>query len=175
MNLFEIKDYNVTFSPQALTLKPFKAIWDGDKSKDKNKAINELSLVFYMADHTSDFAYIVDEDIRLKEIIKNLSLPKGYKVSKKIQDAIEFYKDHSQTVSSRLLSTARLAVHKIEEFIKDASITDTNLKKIFDSAKQLPELSETIDKLEDQIKKQQENKSNARGSITKAEFEDGGF
>jgi len=175
MNLFELNDFNVTFSPQALALKPFKAIWDADKTKDKSKAINELSFIYFMADYRSDFAYIVDEDIREKEILQNLAFSKGYKVHKRVYEAIEFYKEHSQTVSSRLLSTARLAVHKIEEFIKTADITDINLPKIFSSAKQLPELSKTIDTLEEQIKKQQENKSNARGSISKGELEDGGF
>jgi len=39
MKLFQYKDYNVVISEEALLLKPFKKIWDRDKSKVKNKAM----------------------------------------------------------------------------------------------------------------------------------------
>ena len=35
MKLFKYESYQVTIEPEALTLKPFKVIWDRDKSKHK--------------------------------------------------------------------------------------------------------------------------------------------
>lgn len=39
MKLFKYKDFAVTISEEALLLKPFKKIWDRDKSKNKTKAL----------------------------------------------------------------------------------------------------------------------------------------
>ena len=46
MNLFEIVNNNVTFSPQALLVKPFKEIWDKDETEDKSLAKRELSYIY---------------------------------------------------------------------------------------------------------------------------------
>lgn len=173
MNLFELKDYKVTFSPQALLLKPFKDIWDADKTKDKIKAITELGIVYYMADVQSDFAFIQDGPDRIKAIVESQGLPNSWKMNKKIETAIEFYKKYSETASSRLLVIAKKSIVKLEKFLEDVKLSDSNIKNIFDSTKRLPELNKTIEDLEEQISKQMQKKSNARGSILKAEFEDG--
>lgn len=173
MNLFELKDYVLIFSPQALSLKPFKDIWNADKTKNKEHAINELSLIYYMADHRSDYSDICNEEDRLKTIVENIQFKKGYKVPKRIFDAIEFYRSRSETTSSRLLDVAKLAVRKIENHIRTVTLDDKNLKTIYSSVTDLSSLSESIDKLEEQIRKQQDKKSNARGSIEKADLEDG--
>jgi len=68
MNIFQITNNVVTFSPQALVLEPFREIWDSDISKDKIMAVKELSYVYYMADDRSDYQYILDEDERSGEI-----------------------------------------------------------------------------------------------------------
>lgn len=39
MKLFAYKDFQVTISEEALILKPFKKLWDRDRSKKKEKAM----------------------------------------------------------------------------------------------------------------------------------------
>lgn len=39
MKLFKYEGYNITIEPEALLLKPFKKIWDRDRSKEKKRAI----------------------------------------------------------------------------------------------------------------------------------------
>ena len=39
MKLFRYEQYKVTISEEALALKPFKKLWDRDKTKNKDKAI----------------------------------------------------------------------------------------------------------------------------------------
>jgi len=45
MKLFKYEGYEVKVAPEALTLKPFKKLWDRDKSKTKEKAFMELSFL----------------------------------------------------------------------------------------------------------------------------------
>jgi hypothetical protein len=44
IKLFKLDDYEVTVEPEALLLKPFKTIWDRDKSKDKSLAKQERTM-----------------------------------------------------------------------------------------------------------------------------------
>ena len=68
MNLFELGNNVVTFSPQALLIAPFKEIWDKDKSKGKEDATLKLAFIYYMADERSDFIHILNTDDRVAEI-----------------------------------------------------------------------------------------------------------
>ena len=55
MKLFRYEGYNITISEEALLLKPFKTLWDRDKSKDKYKAMQELGYIYFMEDPRSDY------------------------------------------------------------------------------------------------------------------------
>lgn len=39
MNLFKYEQYKVNISEEAFALKPFKQLWNRDKTKNKDKAI----------------------------------------------------------------------------------------------------------------------------------------
>ena len=112
----EIINNNVEFSPQALSLKPFKDIWDADKSDDKRQAVLELSLVYYMCDDRSDYMYILDETERLAQIKLDLNLKKTWKKKPYIDVAMKFYRKMNETVYTKLLESSRSIVHKISEF-----------------------------------------------------------
>lgn len=47
MNLLKIENFELIITPEALSLKPFKRIWDRDKSDDKRKAIQDLSYIYF--------------------------------------------------------------------------------------------------------------------------------
>jgi len=78
MNLFEIENNVVTYSPQALMLEPFKKIWEEDKSEDKIQANLVMSYVYYMADERSDFMHILNVDERMQAIKEALQLPEDF-------------------------------------------------------------------------------------------------
>ena len=48
MKLFKYEGYKIVISEEALILKPFKKLWDRDKSNDKGKALMELSFIIQM-------------------------------------------------------------------------------------------------------------------------------
>ena len=69
MKLLRFEGYKVVIEPEILTLKPFKQIWTRDKSINKDRAISEISYIYFMADPRSDYQYITDENER-KQAIK---------------------------------------------------------------------------------------------------------
>lgn len=181
MELFQLKDYNLTFLPQTLALEPFKALFDADKSKDKHRAIMELSYVYFFADGRSDFVDIVDKEERSKEVASSLSLPEDWKPSKLVEDAIAFYLEREETVSSKLLKSCLIATDKMGKFLEELNLSETdekgklvhNVKQINDTIKQVPATIKSLIEAQREIKKEKESKSGARGSIQKGMMEDG--
>lgn len=181
MELFELKNGVLTFSPVALSLEPFRVIWDRDKTKSKFTAILELSYVYYFADYKSDFIDIVDPEERQNEII-NVVFPKSkWKPDSVIQVAIDFYRERSETITTKLLDNAMLGVHKISTYLSTVDLTETDdrgkpihdAKKVADTIGALDKLVDSLAKIEEKVKKERQVKEKMRGSTEKKLFEDG--
>ncbi len=183
MKLFELKNYTLTISPEAFALKPFRALWDRDKSKTKIRAFAEMCYVFYMEDFRSDFSGIIDEEGRKEEVMKQIVLPKGWKEDRLVKNALNFYKEqNSKIYALKFHRDAQVAMDKIRKFFRDVDLeaTDSNGKLIYDVAKlerilgNSASLLRNQNDLEEQVKRSlQEYKSNVRGGKEKAVFEDG--
>lgn len=127
MRLFRYEGYEVKVAPEALTLKPFKKVWDRDKSKTKDTAIQELSFVYFYCDPRSDYQYIIDDDDRLEAVRDGEGLPKKWKPDAVLMQAIEFYKTFD-TASAALLRAAMIAVDKVKKKLVDADLDKTDDK-----------------------------------------------
>ncbi len=179
MNLFQIVDYNLQISEEAYALKPFKKLLDNDKSKDKELAMKELAFVWYISDIKSDYICILDNKDKEKEIIKDLNLPKGWKINKDVQAAIDFYKDRSKTVSSTILENSLFIANTLSDKMRkivENETSDLSIKDIESIAKgltQMPSIVTSLQKLEQTVIKEQSEKSNNVGSQEKGLFEDG--
>lgn len=183
MELFELKDYTVVFSPQALLLKPFKILWTRDKNKLKTRALAELAFVFYYSDFKSDFSDILDEELKIQEIVRNLNVSDDWKPDDKVMDACQFYIERSETVSSRLLKNIIQGVNNIGEMFKDIDVNAIddkgkpvyNIAQLVTAAKSIPALITALKEAEIEVKKQSSIKdSNLRGTTrSKSMFEDG--
>jgi hypothetical protein len=181
MQLFELKDFALTWSPQALALKVFSDLWKRDKTKDKDVANGELAFIFYFADGRSDFNNTLDEDTRVKEILEQIGgLPEGWKPDAKVMAAIDFYKEKTKTVSSILLEDAQHAVGKLSKFLRSVDLherTDKGVylndaKKISDTLKTLPNVVDSLQETAKKVKKELQETSGARGTIEKGLMED---
>lgn len=182
MELFEIKNDQVTFSPQALALKPFRALWDRDKKKGKPVANAELAALYFYADYKSDFSEILDHDEKI-DVIKSyvIGMPKNWKPDEVFQAAVDFYKDRMQTISTILLEDSKTAISKISTFLRNVDLSEMDdngkfvhdIKKINDVIGALPKTVETVNKMEDMVKKELQAKDSMRGGHSKAIFEDG--
>lgn len=184
MQLFE---YNAEtglpqFDPIIFELKPFKVLVDRDKSKNKEVAKAELAFVWLWCDYKSDFSSIIEEDVKLKEILNIISLPDKWKLDNKVKDAINFYKELVKTVSTVLLEKTKKVVTKLSDFLEDIDFTKTDdngrlvfdMKKVVDTTTQIPKLLATLKEIELRVMEEQSNlEKQIRGNKELAVWEDG--
>jgi len=184
MNLFEIENNVVVFSPQALMIAPFKKLWDADKSKDKSKATLELAFIYYMADERSDFMHILDTDERIEEIKQFTNMPEKFSGrSKEIVRAIHYYEKLSETTSTKLLQSTRLVLQKISEFLDNVNLDERDARsskpihdigKITSSVEKIPKLIKAINEIEKEVINEKALKAQS-GNKTMSMFEDSGM
>lgn len=168
MNLFEVVNNNVEFSPQALAIKVFKTIWDKDKKKDKVRAIQELSYVYYMADDRSDYMYLLDEDERSDVVMAALDLPDSWVRSQYINDAMAYYIRASTTTSTMLLASTRNVIQKVSKFLDNVDLNERDqrtqkpihdISKITASVEKIPKLIKSLSEIEKEIIKEKQLKA----------------
>jgi hypothetical protein len=182
MNIFELKNFQVSFSPQALAIKQFKEIWDTDPSEDKSEAIKELSYVYYMADDRSDYMYELNEDIRSELIKKDIGMDTGWIRPKYIDDAISYYRRASETTSTKLLESTRGVIQKISNFLDtvDPNERDKAGKPVFPIAQivsaveKMPKLVKALNDVEKEVIKEKELKGHS-GNRDVGVFDDTGI
>jgi hypothetical protein len=184
MNLFEIVNNVVTFSPQALMIGPFKKIWDADESEDKINANLGLAFIYYMSDERSDFMHILDNDERAEEIKKFIDLPLSWNdKSKEVVRAIHYYEQLSVTTSTKLLQSTRSILQKIGLFLDNVNMeaVDARTKKpihditkITSAVEKIPKLIKALSEIEKEVIKEKELKAQS-GNRTQSLFDDGGI
>lgn len=172
MKLFKYEGYEVRIAPEALTLKPFKKLWDRDKSKTKDTAITELSFLYFYCDPRSDYQYIKDDEDRLDAVRKGEGLPDDWKPDTILKEAIEFYSSFD-TTSAILLRTAREAVERVRSTFELLEPDDTkSLKEYLTALKLIPEVAAMIQEAEKTLNEEVEY-GEAKGSIEKTLLDDG--
>lgn len=184
MNLFEIVNNNVTFSPQALLITPFKKIWDADESEDKVMATKELGFIYYMSDERSDFMHILDTDERIEEIKKFIDLPESWSGKRKeIVRAVHYYEKLSETTSTMMLQSTRNMLQKISTYMDGIDMNERDertkkpihdISKITASVEKIPKLVKALNEIEKEVIKERELKASS-GNKTIAMFEDTGI
>lgn len=156
MNLFNLENNKVTFTPEALTIKEFKALWDRDVSKTKENAVEDLAYVFFVTDYKSVYkAY--DDEARSEKVIKDVITQKKWTRDKAIEAAIARYDELQQTPSMGVLQDAEAALSKIRHYFRNVDVSDdetgkatsaliNNVKAIGDLLKGLQSLRELVEK-----------------------------
>ena len=92
MKLFKYEGYNLTISEEAMLLKPFKALWKRDRSKNKDTAMMELGYVYFMEDPRSDYVLnTIDREVRDAKIREGEGIPDSWQPDAKVQEAMAFY------------------------------------------------------------------------------------
>ena len=180
MKLVRIVNYKLEVEDELLLLKPFKEVYKSDKSKDKIKFFDFLTIVYYTYDPRSDYNYITNEEERLKEVCESngLDIPK---FTTKETECIELYKQLTTTISSALLKSTRVAIGKVQEFLEnlDMYATDDKGKPLYgintvtSAIKQIPSLVKEVLEAEKVVAKEIEESGRARGGNNKKLFEDG--
>ena len=177
IKLFKYEGYKLNISEEALLLKPFKEIWQRDKSKSKDKALQELGYIYFMSDPRSDYQYLVDEEERSKAIKEGEGIDSKWKPDKVVLNAITFYKSFKPT-SALLLEDTRAMINgyrlKLREITTDMSNLDIKeIKDLGAVIKQIPSLIKDLDEAEKALNSELKTSGRMRGSGEKTLFEDG--
>ena len=178
MKLLKYEGYTLTFEPEILALKVFKKLHQRDKTKDKNKFIQELAFIYFFVDPRSDYQIYTDEEERIKEIAEGEGLS-NFKIDKDLQSAIDYYKSFNPT-SALLLEDTRVAVDKLRVMLRDINLEDKDekgkpiytLNTIVATIKQVPSLVKDLDEAERAITKEIVQNDRVRGAAEKAMYED---
>lgn len=180
MKLFKYEAYKVSISEEALLLQPFKKIWNRDKSKSKERALNELAFIYFMCDPRSDYQYIVDTEERFNAIVESEGLPEDWSPDKLVEDAMRFYESFKST-SALLLEDTRIAIEKVRIFLKTMNLNDVDdkgkplytINSITATIKMIPQLIKDLNDAEKAINSEMIEKSGkVRGQKPKSLFED---
>ena len=137
--------------------------------------------MYFMINPASTYMYISDPEDREKEIIFQEGLPKDFKPSKDLQEAMEIYEKHCETSSTLLLKSTRIAVDKLRKFLEEVDLFATDDKgkpmysvnSITSAIKQIPELAKSLLAAEKAVAKEIEEEGRVRGGSNKTIFEDG--
>jgi len=161
MNLIEIVNNVAIPSPYTLTILEFKEL-----------DTKELAYVFFMCDHTSPFAVYGIEQ-RHEEVKLSIYGKSKWTASSKVNAACDKYRKLKETSAVKLLKAARHSIVKLERYFDtvDLTLLDDNGKPIYhakDLVANLSKMGDVVDgliKLEDQVKKQEQVNTNARGGV----------
>lgn len=179
IKLFKYEGYKVTISEEAILLKPFKAIWNRDKTRSKDRALNELGFIYFFCDPRSDYQYLVDNKERQKEIKTDIGMPSSWKPDKLVEEAIEFYNKFKPT-SALLLEDTRYAVDKLRKLLRDINLEEKDdknkpiytLNTVTATIKQIPSLIRDLDEAERTLTTEMAQQGKMRGQGEKTIFED---
>lgn len=179
MKLLKYEGYKLTIEPEALTLAPFKKIWNRDRTANKDRAISEMGYIYFMMDPRSDYQYLVDEEERSKAIIEGEGLSPSWKPDKVVQEAMEFYSKFKPT-AALLLEDTRYAVDKLRKLLRDINLDEKDdkgkpvytLNTITATIKQVPSLARDLDEAEKALASEMRSQGKMRGQGEKTIMED---
>ena len=180
MRLVKINNYRLEVEDELLLLKPFKDLYKSDKSKDKSKFMDFLTIVYYTYDPRSDYNYIVYEDERLIEVCESNGLEVPKFTSKELE-CIELYKKLTTTLSAELLKSTKIAISKVQQFLETVDMNERDdkgkavhsISTITSAVKQIPALVKEVTEAEKMVTKEIEESGRARGGNNKKLMEDG--
>lgn len=173
MSLFNLDGSQLVLKPEALALKSIKKIWDKDKTDTKEKAINELTFIYFVYDPRSDYQFITDEEERIAKVKEELGLRKNWAINKDLEKAIETYKETCQTVSSKVLENFRKILEKMNNYMIDTEIDEVGLDKVSNVINRLPDTIKKIQEAEQLVIRELEEDEKLRGEKYKKLCEDG--
>lgn len=180
LKLFKYEGYKIVISEEAFALKPFRQIWQRDKSINKDRATMELGFIYFFCDPRSDYQYLVDEDERMEAIKEGEGLSPNWHPDKIVIEAMNFYTSFKPT-AALLLKDTRFAVDKLRKLLREIDLNQTDdkgkpvytLNTITATIKQIPSLVKDLDEAEKTLASEMKNTGKMRGQGEKTIFEDG--
>ena len=170
MRLIKIENYELKVADEALLVKPFRKLWNQDRSKGKEQFYKQMSVLFFTYSPSSNYSYIIDEKDRMKEVLLQEGIS-DFKPSADFKEAVEVYKKLVKTSSSELLEDTRLIIEKMRQSLKGIKFDNLDEKDKVNAVKtvatvvgMIPKLVRDLTEAEKAVAKEMEEQNNARGS-----------
>lgn len=170
MNIVKYENFSVKVEPELLLLKPFRKLYNADRTVGKDKFLDFMSLVYFVYDPRSDFNYILDEEARIQEVCQANGLKyKGF--DKTEQECIDIYKKMTTTASLKLLQDTRLSIEKLSEFLAQLDYNErddkgrlvNNVAQVISAIDKIPQLIKSLMAAEKAVNKEIIEEGRARG------------
>jgi len=182
MKIFNIENFEPVPSDEFYLIEEFKNLMSAkynmteeDKSgRYKKRGMAEARFMYFACDHRSEFAKY-SEDNKIAESLTAAGLPENYKISDKLEAAIERYNKLQQSRTLRLLQAANKSIDKLTGFFEQVDFTtrdqNGNLlyepKDVISNISNLGKVLEGLEKLEEAVRKQEGQESTTRGEAEK--------
>lgn len=170
MKLIKVENYELKVADEALLVRPIRRLWNMDRSAGKEQFYRQMSILFYVYSPSSNYAYIVDEKERMKEVMAQEGITE-IKNNTEFKAAVEAYKKLVKTSSSELLEDTRLIIEKMRQALKSIDFESLEEKDAVNAVKtvatvvgMIPKLVKDLTEAEKAVAKEMEEQTNARGS-----------
>lgn len=179
-NLFNISSNGkIELKPETIAIPPFNEIWERDQSKTKDQATREIKYIFYLCDYTSPYrrSYSIFD---LEKVIKAdfIKDPK-WVPDELVQRGIKKYEDLQNTISTRILASAKIGAEKLAKYFEDVDFTDLDdngrpkftAKELASNLAAVGNIVKSLLSLENQVRSEQMEQSNVRGKSEINDYE----
>ena len=170
MKLIQVVNYELRVADEALLVRPIRKLWNMDRSKGKETFYKQMSILYFVYDPSSNYAYISNEKDRLKEVLEQENITDFHNTAE-FKDAVEAYKKLVRTPSSELLSDVRLTVDKMRQALTSIDFDDLEEKDKVSAINtvaavisKIPKLVKDLSEAEKAVTKELEEQGSARGS-----------
>ena len=170
MKLIRVLNYELKIADEALLVRPISKLWNMDRSKGKETFYKQMSILYFVYDPSSNYAYISNEKDRLKEVLEQENITDFHNTAE-FKEAVEAYKKLVRTPSSELLNDERLTVDKMRQALTSIDFDDLEEKDKVSAINtvaavisKIPKLVKDLSEAERAVTKELEEQGNARGS-----------
>jgi len=173
MKLLELEGMAGIPSPQITHITPFDNIIERDDSENHSEASKELAYIHFMGHYESAYANL-PEDRRKEKVIKDIfGRDSDWEPDEVVEKGLEKYKELTESEYIRLLNAARSGANQLIEYFKQLDLqerdkNDKLVHKAKDVIKNISEIGEVVegmDKLKEQIEKNQAKKNANRAGV----------
>lgn len=180
MKIFDIENGEVKLKASSLAIPEFNNIWKSDTSEGKLDAYKKISYITFLCDASLDNQYRnYSEDDRIKVLKKDFFGDENYKEDEDIKNAIKKYREMQETVSVRLLRSAKKATDQLSGYFESVNFSETDsygkpkysARDVSSNLKEIGIIVKSLSALEKQVKEEQASSGKVRGGGEIGDYE----
>jgi len=171
IDIFEINGGKLSPTPSLLSISVFKAIWNRDRTKKKEKAMSELRYVYLMS-HPKSLFISYSKDERPAKVAKDVFGDPSWKPDAKVKAAIKFYEEErlKSSPTFELWEATVEAARSLGEFLRSIDFNERDEKgklihsigQVTRAMKEADELAISLNSLYEKVVKEQYSSSSTR-------------